>query len=360
MGTTNYQNRISKLRERRQGSESSLLKSMAMDSADNLEAYEKRARATSLQYALGAMQEVDAKYTRISHEQGNRVSSQIVSALSQPVDIRLQGSLPLNIHLKKHSDVDILVLPSTYFLYSPYGSKAASYTPSNRNRIEVVKELRGDCYGVLQTAFPAAKIDNSGSKCITVSGGSLSRSIDVVPALWHDSATFQDSQNEKDRGVEILDLDAHLLNENFPFLYQSRINHKDLVTQSGTKKAIRLLKTLKYDAEPEIKITSFDIASLIWNTPNEYLDYPSYLETALIVSIQKHLNSLCNDRAYAETLDVADGTRKIIRSESDFLSLNALNRELKELIEAIALEVKPNLSWSFEAAQKALMEETIW
>ncbi|SPA26713.1 conserved hypothetical protein [Cupriavidus taiwanensis] len=368
MTTKNYTARVAKLRERRQGG--GLYKSAnesyvgaAADAADIVEAYEKRAQSHSLQYALGAMQEVEKRYTVISHEQGERVSSQISEGMKrrdQRVDVHLQGSLPLNIHLRRYSDVDLLVFPASFWMYDSNGPAAATYTPSTKDRIEVVKGVRKDCFEILRAGFPQADVDNDGAKCITISGGSLSRSVDVVPALWFDTVAYQTSRDQRDRGVNILDLPAGKLSQNFPFIYMAKINEKDSLTDGGAKKAIRLLKTLKYDADIEVKLSSFDIASLVWNASIDTLKFPSYLEPALLASLQVFLNSLCRDRALADSLSVADGTRKIIRSDNDYAALHALNGELTDLIESIAVEMKPKEISTIDRARSVLLEARVY
>ena len=54
-------------------------------------------------YALGSMQEVTPEYTRISIETAERVGRQLDIALKSAgfsVDFRLQGSVPLNVHIR--------------------------------------------------------------------------------------------------------------------------------------------------------------------------------------------------------------------------------------------------------------------
>lgn len=62
-------------------------------------------------YALGAMQEVGADYTRISIETAERVGNQLEGKLRTGgwiTEFRLQGSVPLNVHIRGVSDVDLL------------------------------------------------------------------------------------------------------------------------------------------------------------------------------------------------------------------------------------------------------------
>ena len=109
--------RIQQLRTRRGGLDR--INKISMDAqirarADSIteEAWQKRAsNKPNTRYALGAMQEVSTEYTRISVETAERVGRQLSVALTAngiSVDFRLQGSVPLNVHIRGVSDVDLL------------------------------------------------------------------------------------------------------------------------------------------------------------------------------------------------------------------------------------------------------------
>lgn len=206
MGVKDYTSRVAKLKDRRQGGTSYTFDSADFSQQPNItEEYQRRARSEGLQYALGAMQEVDAEYTKVSHGEKDRVTRQLIDGLTnrgQNVSIELQGSLAINIHVRRYSDVDLLVLPNDFFIYNANGPAAATYYPSNLDRVTVVKTLRADCYSTLTSAYPAVTVDNSGTKSIAMRGGSLQRKVDVVPALWYDSMMYQASRDKADRGVQ--------------------------------------------------------------------------------------------------------------------------------------------------------------
>ncbi|WP_260683583.1 hypothetical protein [Rhizobium laguerreae] len=94
------------------------------------ESWQKRAKDQPYtRYCLGAMQEVDQDYTRISLETAERVGKQLLEGLQAaniPVDFRLQGSVPLNVHIRGVSDVDLLTLETSFLLYATNGLKAKS------------------------------------------------------------------------------------------------------------------------------------------------------------------------------------------------------------------------------------------
>ncbi|WP_157839648.1 hypothetical protein [Comamonas testosteroni] len=354
-----YEARIKAMKARRQndGKNVSLEKMLKESSADYInqqvlrsyatEDYERRGKTSALKYALGAMQEVDPQYTNVSLGEAGRVSRQVEEGLDRTygktVETKLQGSLPINVHLRRSSDVDILVFPSNFLVYSPAGILASTYSPSNLNKVNVTIELRRQCAQHLTNAYPSATVDDSGSKCITITGGSLRRDVDVVPALWYDTAAYQSSKNIKDRAVEVLDKKKCEFNDNMPFLVQYNINNKDELTFGGCKKAIRLLKTLRADADDEIDFSSFNIMSIIYNMDNGELRHQRLYEGALIVSINNWLNYLGANLQVLRSLDAVDGSRKVIQSSKDEAEFQLLRSELNDLVEQISVEIAPEV-----------------
>ena len=78
-------------------------------------------------YTLGAMQEVGPDYTRVSMETAERVGNQLKTGLNLvriPAEFQLQGSVPLNVHIRGVSDVDILSIDTSFLLYHKTGPRA--------------------------------------------------------------------------------------------------------------------------------------------------------------------------------------------------------------------------------------------
>lgn len=188
--------RINQLRARRIGADrltlldESARREIMAKSLYGAESWEKQAaNRPNTRYIAGAMAEVDAQYTRISIETAERVGKQLRTGLTNAgltVDFRLQGSVPLNVHIRSVSDVDLLVLDDSFFTYDKSGvlGQRGDYVSSAKNSLTVLSTLRQKSETVLKGAFPAAQVDTSGAKAINISGGSLPRVVDVVPAHW--------------------------------------------------------------------------------------------------------------------------------------------------------------------------------
>src|SRR5690606_10185249 len=119
-----FENRLKSLKERRQGSrERAIFESMDSFAANQAiltgrdvrkrEFFETLNESAGVKYAIGAMAAVDEAATKVSIREGERVADSLIKSLSsegESVTKRLQGSVALDIHIKGHSDVDMLIL----------------------------------------------------------------------------------------------------------------------------------------------------------------------------------------------------------------------------------------------------------
>lgn len=345
----NINDRLSQLNTRRKGTDrinrvgttyvtDVLAKSLIQES------YQKRATTQPhTRYALGAMQEVSVDYTRIGLDTAERVGKQLV-ALSMAVDFRLQGSVPLNVHVRGVSDVDLLTLTTGYRTYDRHGARALAglYTsPDHRGSVVVLTALRSEAERLLKSAYPAATVDCSKGKCIALSGGSLARPVDVVPSHWHDTADYQASYQEHDRGVKVLDKKVPEAVENMPFRHIKRVHDLDMALLGGLKKAIRLTKNVKNDAEHAdraSKLPSFDIASLLYHADKNALTSGYTYELAILRETQRFLDWCYNNQAQSTQFRTPDGSRTILNSAEKISALLAISVEMDTLAKEVAKE----------------------
>lgn len=327
------------------------------------EAWEKRGRSDQLhtRYAIGAMQAVGETYTRVSRETADRVAKQLQDRLSRVginIEFRLQGSVPLDVHIRRVSDVDLLVIDQSFLIYQYGGVRAQSgyYLPSSDTSAGVIRRLRLQVEDDLPQAFPAATVDSSGAKAVKISGGSLARSVDVVPAHWYDSVAYQASGKETDRGVKIYNKKTGETIENFPFLHISRVAARCDSIGGGLRKAIRLCKNVKADSDRDIPLPSYDIAATMYHANMNTLRWGQFNDMAVLSETQGFLDMLATNHDFAKTLVTPDGTRKIFDSSEKLTGLVRLSVEMDELLDnvyrenasvlnapAISLEAKRNV-----------------
>ncbi|MCF1466815.1 hypothetical protein FS764_07790 [Agrobacterium vitis] len=344
----NFNSRLEKLKSRRVGPSdfNKITGTYDSFSAPIVEEYQKRSSKTASTYTLGAMQEVDPAYTRKSYEEAERVKNQLEKSISGKIQIGFdyQGSVPLNIHIKGVSDIDLLLLLTVYLKIDRNGPRAntSDYLEWNGSSGNVLlSELRLQAEEALKNAFPEANVDTSGSKAITISGGSLRREVDVIPSHWYDGIEYQRSREKKDRGIFIFLKKENDTMLNYPFLHMHHIQTKDDRTGGNTKKVIRLLKTLVADYEdgPAIELSSYDIAGLAWHFDNTQLSVARWNELSLLWSVKVNVDRIVSNESFAKALDTPDKTRKILDKPIKFNGLKTLQREIDDLFIEVASEL---------------------
>lgn len=339
---TDYSKKIANLKSRRQDN---ITKAFSVT-----ESFNKRTYGETTTYALEAMEEIDPEYTRNTYKQVERVQNQLKPGLKEygiDVDFRFQGSVPVNTHIKLYSDIDLLTIHQRFFSLEPPLVPSNPYTG---DPVSDLKELRTKTFRILDTVFTACDIDDKGSKALTISGGSLNRKIDIIASNWYNSVSYDKYTIETNRGINILDRDNNRRITNFPFLHMHYINEKDQQVGGNEKRLIRLLKSIKADADDEIKVSSYDIASLVFRMDNALLLTTKNERIRLLINCNQYFTRLLNDSVFRDSLYVANGTRKIFASDGVKVEeLAKLNKEIESLMIEIASEIRP----LFDTIEKA-------
>ena len=354
--TTDINQRLMQLRARRTGMSTGLESFAKADSAlDSItedaagpEPWEVRGTAAQQwsKYAIGAMEAVGKTYTKVSLATADRVADQLRSRLNAAgirVEFKLQGSVPLDVHIKRVSDVDLLTIRTSFLTYAKNGVKARLGQYGNSSDTaseEVLAELRTQIESDLPAAFPAADVDKSGAKAVKISGGSLQRSVDVVPAHWLDTEAYQLSGRDEDRGIRIYNKTTHETIKNQPFLHIHLIGARCDAIRGGLRKAIRLCKSVKADSDRDIQLSSFDIASIMYHADMNALRAGQFTDLAVLAETQRHLDVLWNDQASAEKLLVPDGSRRIFDTPEKRNWLGLLSKEIDELLSNVYMEIE--------------------
>jgi hypothetical protein len=293
------------------------------------ESWRSISQSESVRYVVGAMQPIDPDYTANTFAQGERVKNQLEKVLLSPAcDYKYQGSTTNDTHIKAASDIDLLVITGKYHALEPPQVPTVPYTGDT---IQDLTTLRSDAEKTLRNAFPAATIDATGSKSISLVGGSLTRKVDVVPANWHNTVKFAETGHEFYRGVEIFDSHAKRRIPNSPFLHNAWIDHQDRQTQGGLRKAARLMKSLKYDSE-SIDLSSYDIVSIAFNIPPAAINVPKGHELQILNACHEYVTALSQNQTLRESINVPDGHRRVFAAgHASTKGLEQLKAELDKL-----------------------------
>lgn len=316
------------------------------------EVYARMASETSsaVKYAIGSMQPIDPEYTRNTYKEAERVKDQLEKNLATRqlvCDYEYQGSVSNDTHIFAKSDIDLLTLYCGFVTLDPPQKATSPYQGDPVKDLLVLRQLSTQ---ILEARFPQATVDSSRAKSVSIEGGSLRRKVDVVASNWCDTCEYARTRQKRDRAINILD--AHKLTRprNMPFLHNALLDEKDRRTLNGLRKAIRLLKSLKYDADTEVKLSSYDICAIVYNMSDSDLIVPKGAELVLVRNCNAYLDGLNANRIYRESLDVPDGTRKIFGGEG--ATVDGLNQVRKE-VSQLQHDIENELSRSFRKLAEA-------
>lgn len=356
-----FEKRLKSLKERRQGTrELAIHEAMDSFSANNAilagadvrkaEKFESLNESAGVKYTIGAMAAVDSQSTKVSIDEGNRVADSLVKSLlnqGESVSKRLQGSVALDVHIKGHSDVDMLIVITNPVNIELPTVNPDVYFPStdSRDLVNIAKDVRLKSERILPANFPTAMVNCNGNKSIALEGGSLKRKVDIVPAVWFDSIKYQRSGQESDRGIKIYNKADHCLILNYPFTHIKMINNRDLQYSGNLRCVIRLLKNViadmpDYKKRAAKKLSSYDLAAIAYHMGAD-LNVPQYMRLSLVEKTRSHLDLLNSYKAYRDTLDVPDGSRKIFDMDEKSIALEVLKSEIADLSTAIYKELRP-------------------
>ncbi len=367
----NFENRLQKLKDRRQGTKERVLFESNMspytpNDPRKKENYELLAESAAIKYTIGAMAEVDPISTRISINEGERVANTLISLL-ETVGIyttkEIQGSVALNIHIKGHSDVDMLILKNDIVLVqTPKLDGSECYSTDPRPMVDILRELRTQSELKLISRYPQANVDCSGNKSISLDGGSLRRKVDIVPACWYHSHIYQQSGKKHDKEVRIYHKAEHALYGNHPFLHIKKVNERDALYLGNLKRVVRLMKNLVADMPDEKKrvakkLSSYDLTAIGYEM-NEKLRCPIYMTLALVEKLREHLYTLYSFKNIRDSLIVPDGSRKVFDYDDKVDALGVLYNEVYDLAVSIYKTLHPFSYSQYDA--KAIINKVVY
>lgn len=294
------------------------------------EAYRQMNQTESVRYTIGAMLPIDPEYTKNTYAQGDRVKNQLQQRLTQACDFEYQGSTTTDTHIKARSDIDLLMIYTAWYWIEP---PQVNTSPYKGVPADDIKKLRADASDALKSAFPQAEHNSGGARAIKISGASLSREVDVVPASWLDTNEYTRTGDKLFRGVKIFDAKKNEFKSNTPFLHQRRIELRDQETRGGYRKAVRLMKTLRYDSEGRSDISSYDICGIAYGIAPHNLTVQRPRELAILEACHEYCQRLLVDTNERNAILVPDGHRTVFGGEdgTTLTQLTALANEISGL-----------------------------
>lgn len=315
------------------------------------EAYNRLAsEGSAVQYALGAMQPIDPAYTARTIEERNRVEKQLAEgyqAAGLNIDFDYQGSVTNDTHIRAHSDIDLLTVEQRFHVVQPPNQPSYLY---GGDTVADLRQLRRIAVAKLKSAYPAAKVDESGAKSINISGGSLARKIDVIASNWWHTVEYKRDPQKHWLGIEVLDNEKGTRIPNKPFLHNKRIDDKDNAVGGGVRKLIRLLKSLRYDSDERIDLSSYDIAGIVYNMSDSTLKSGYGQDLVLIKNCRDYLALLEIWSEERNRILVPNETRKIFCQEG---ASEAGLKQMRMALDVLLQEIEQGLTRSFRKLAEA-------
>ncbi|OFZ55753.1 MAG: hypothetical protein A2428_03655 [Bdellovibrionales bacterium RIFOXYC1_FULL_54_43] len=301
----------------------------------------------TVKYVLGSMTPVDPEYTANTFKQGERVRGQLENNLpsTHAAEFAYQGSVTTDTHIKLYSDIDLLTVAKAFHCLK---QPLQPTFPWAGDPVQHLMELRGHGTRVLKEKFPQAKVDTTGSKAVAISEGSLTRSVDVVFCNWLDTEHYRMYGSDW-RGIQILDTSGPTRVTNYPFLHKRRLDDVDRAVYGSLKKIIRFVKSVKADADVEIKVSSYHIAGLACSMAPADLMIDFGDELKLVTNFYGYAQYLLANEPAREKLMTPNGHEPLFKG----IELSALQRLVTE-IAPIAEEIKAFQFYGYGLARASI------
>lgn len=334
MAKLNYTNRLANLQNRkfdRELNESLISKSFSSrDLPDNVK------------YLVESMRPIDKKYNDKTIVAAGRVQKHMEDSFKLHFNraYRTQGSVRTATNIKVHSDFDLLTIIDRYFY--PEISNGNDYTASDPN--EDIKELRKQATTILKGIYD--EVDDSNEKCISIFNKSLSRKVDVVFGYWYNSAKYEETKSERNddyyRGIYLYKFPngPRASSPDYPFAHIYQVNHKGDSTADGSRRAIRLLKSLRADCDAELKeLKGFHLTAIVHNIANANIIYSAGNEIAIAKAVSNEMGLILQDPQRRKEIKSPNGTENPLSKDEIVPDIKRLKEDLDELIEDSAKEI---------------------
>lgn len=330
MAIIDYSRRIQNLQDRRFDRE--LQKSVLSES------FRRSTLPSSVKYLIESMIPIDKKYNEKTLEAAKRVQNHLESKLDLHFkrDYRSQGSVKTKTNIKVHSDFDLLAIINRYHYNAPNVETVSIYKESDPT--QDIKELRKQSEDILDDIYDI--VDKEGAKSIFIFNKSLKRKVDVVFCYWYHTKEYIEQNDEYYRGVYLFDFKKEMKIKDYPFAHIQNVNLKGKNTNDGSRKGIRLLKTIKVDSEEKIELSSFHLTTLVHNIADEDLYFDKRGKEVLIAnSISNQVAKMITDSTYRKNMECPIEIEKPFQNDTIVPELVKMKSELDSILEDVSKEL---------------------
>ena len=323
----NYEKRLQNLQERRFDYE--LNESVLTNS------FKSTSIPMNIKYLMESMVEIDKKYNDKTVEAAKRVQKHLEDGydLHFTRAYRTQGSVTTSTNIKVHSDFDLLTIIDKYHFNENGVPNNNPYIDSEPN--SDIKKLRVQSEKIMTGIYD--EVDKTGKKNISIFNKSLNRKVDIVFCFWYNSKKYIETSNEYYRGIYLFDFTIDEKKLDFPFAHTNQVNTKGDNTNDGSRKAIRLIKTLNADND-QIDLNSFHLTTIVHSIENSELHYIRGNEITIAKAVSFQLNRIISNPEYRKSVESPSGTEKPLK-DNTVDGMKILKSDLDELINDVHKEI---------------------
>lgn len=308
-----------------------------MGRADLSDSFGKSILPKNLEYLIESMRPIGKKYNDITLQAAENVKKH----LERDLDLhfgrayRTQGSVMTSTNIKLHSDIDLLTIIDRYHFLEP-----ALCPPQNPYRDSEPEDdivaLRRQSTRIMKAQYD--EVDDSGHKSISITNKNLRRKVDLVFSFWYHTQEYKDRGDEFYCGIQLYDFPAKRKILDYPFAHLRNVNWKGDQTNDGSRKGIRLIKTLKAD-ESRIQLSSFELTCLVHSIDDSNLYYRNREELKIAIAISGHIGRMLEDSTFRKNIQSPNGTDHPFKEDKCLPSLRILKEDLDLLIRDCAGEL---------------------
>jgi hypothetical protein len=286
-----------------------------------------------VKYMFEAMQPISKKSTERTLDAAARVHKHLENGFNLNFSraYRNQGSVMSDTHIKA-SDFDFLAIIDRYHYVEP---SMTVYSPYEGVPADDLVELRKQAVKIMKATYDV--VDDTHEKCISIFNKALNRKIDIVFGFWYNTTQYESSSDEFYRGIKFKTYQSQ---PDYPFAHIRLVNNKGTRTYDGSRKGIRLLKTLKDDCETKLeKIKSFHLTSIVHSIEDGILHFAPGNEIKIAKSVSAEMQKILDDFDYRKSIKSPNGIETPLANDNLVADIKRLKEDLDILIEDASKDI---------------------
>lgn len=318
---TNYQTRIAQISNRKASNRSALIKSTKW-----------------LDYVLEAACPVSSGITKQLVEQSNQLEAQLSKLYRTQdisVDFILTGSVAYNTHISENETIDLMIV------FNGFNQQDGNADCETIHFQEIIA-LRNYTTKILKSLYPEANIDDSQPLALEMSTKSMSN---YAFRLLFGHRLYTNSSAS---GLNSLASPIAILNNNSlnfeacdPGKALFKIDKKDQASRGNIRLLTRLLKNLITDSDSALKLSGYEITSIVYSLEEVTLYKPSDQILFLLLECNLFLKRLIEDPFTRRLVRSPEGNQVFYSGNETKTLTKLLNlkTELENLLKHLVLEI---------------------